>query len=88
VELHNFSSSPNKIRMIKPKKMKWAGHLARMGAKMNAYRISVGRPKGKRPLGRPRRRLECNIKMNFRELGWGVMNWIHLFQGRDQQRLL
>jgi hypothetical protein len=55
-ELHNFCSSPNIIRMIKPRRMRWEGHVARMGAKRNVYRILVGKPKVKRPLGRARHR--------------------------------
>jgi hypothetical protein len=54
--------------------MRWAGHLARMGEKRNAYRILVGKPEGKRPLGRPRRRWVDNIKMDLREIGWGGMD--------------
>jgi hypothetical protein len=64
------------------------GHVARIGAKRNAYRILVGKPKGKRPLGRPRCRLVINIKMDFRELGWGGMDWLYLAQDRDQWRAL
>jgi hypothetical protein len=56
--------------------------------KRNAYRISVGKPEGKRPLGRTRRRWEDNIKMDFREIGWGGMDWIDLAQDRDQWRTL
>jgi hypothetical protein len=65
-ELHNLYSSPSIIRMIKSRTMKWAGHLARMGGKRNAYKILVGKPEGKRPLGRPRRRWVENIKMDPR----------------------
>jgi hypothetical protein len=54
-----------------------------MGAKRNAYRILVGKPEGKRPLGRPKRRWEDNIKMNIREIGWGGMDWIDLAQDKD-----
>jgi hypothetical protein len=67
-ELHNLYSSPNIIRMIKSRKMRWAGHVARMGETTNAYRILVGKPEGKRPLGR--RRWVDNIKMYLREIGW------------------
>jgi hypothetical protein len=63
-------SSPNIIRMIKSRRMIWAGHAARMGEKRNAYRILVGMPEGKSPLGRPRRRWVDNIKMDLREIGW------------------
>jgi hypothetical protein len=59
-----------------------------MGEKRNAYRILVGEPVGKRPLGRPRRRWEDNIKMDLREIGWGGMDWIDLAQDRDQRRAL
>jgi hypothetical protein len=57
-----------------------------MGAKRNAYRVLVGKPEGKRPLGRPRRMLEDNIRMDLREIGWGGMDWIGLAQDRDQWR--
>jgi hypothetical protein len=64
--------------MIKSRRMKLAGHVARMGEKRTAYRISVGKPKGKRPLGRPRRKWVDNIKMNLREIGWVGIDWIYL----------
>jgi hypothetical protein len=67
--------------MIKSRRMKWARHVARMGTR-NAYRILVGKPDGKRPLGRPRRRGVNNIKIDHREIGWNGMDWIHLAQGR------
>jgi hypothetical protein len=63
-------SSPNIIRVIKSRRMIWTGHVARMGERRNAYRILVGKPEGKRPLGRPRRRWVDNIKMDLREVGW------------------
>jgi hypothetical protein len=63
-------SSPSKIRKIKSRMMRWAGHVARMWEKRNAYRILVGKPEGKRPLGRPRRRWVNNIKIYVREMGW------------------
>jgi hypothetical protein len=74
--------------MIKSRRMRWAGHVARMGEKRDAYRILVGKPGGKRPLGRPRRRWVDNIKMNLREIGWVGVNWIDLAQDRDQWRAL
>jgi hypothetical protein len=67
--LHNSNSSPSIIRIIKSRRMIWAGHVARMGEKRNAYRILVGKPEGQRPLGRPRRRWVDNIKMDLREIG-------------------
>jgi hypothetical protein len=69
--------------MIKWRRMRWAGHVARMGETRNVYRILVGKPEGKRPLGRPRRRWVDNIKMDFREIGWDGMDWIELAQDRD-----
>jgi hypothetical protein len=68
-ELNNLYSSPNTIRMIKSRMMRWAGHVARMGATWNAYRILAGKPEGKRPIGRPRRRWVDNIKIDLREIG-------------------
>jgi hypothetical protein len=69
-ELNNLYSSPNIIRVIKSRRMRWTGHVARMGEKSGAYRILVGRPEGRPQLGRPRRRWEDNIKMDLREMGW------------------
>jgi hypothetical protein len=69
-ELHNLYYSPSIIKMIKSRKIRWAGHVARIGENRNAYRIFVGMPEGKRPLGRPRRRWADNIKMNLRKIGW------------------
>jgi hypothetical protein len=87
-ELHNLYSSPSIIRMIKSRRLRWVGHVARMGEKRNAYRISVGKPEGKRSVGRPRRGWVDNIKLNIRETGWGGMDWIDLAQNRDQGRAL
>jgi hypothetical protein len=75
-ELHNLCSSPDIIRMINSRRMKWACHVARMGETRNAYRILVGKPKGKRPLGRPRCRWVDNINRDLREIGWDGMDWI------------
>jgi hypothetical protein len=72
--------------MIKLRRVRWAGHVERMGVKRNAYRMLVGKPEGRRPLGRPRCRWMDDIKMDLREIGWSGMNWIDLAQGRDQQR--
>jgi hypothetical protein len=66
--------------------MRWAGHVARMGEGRNVYRVLVGKPEGKRPLGRPRRRREDGIKMDLREVGWGGVEWIQLAQDRDRWR--
>ncbi|KAJ4429551.1 hypothetical protein ANN_21720 [Periplaneta americana] len=85
-ELHALYSSPDIIRNIKSRRLRWAGHVARMGESRNAYRVLVGRPEGKRPLGRPRRRWKDNIKMNLREVGYDDRDWINLAQDRDQWR--
>jgi hypothetical protein len=66
--------------------MRWAGHVAHLGGTRNACRTFVGKPEGKRPVGRLRRKWENNIKMDLRETGWGGMDWIHLAQDRDQWR--
>jgi hypothetical protein len=87
-ELHNLYSSISIIRMIKPRMIRWAGHVARIEGKGNAYMILVGKPEGKRPLGRPRRRWVDNIKMDLTEIGWDGMDWIDLAQDRDQWRAL
>jgi hypothetical protein len=81
-ELRNLYSSPDIIRQIKSRRMRWAGHVARMGEGRNLYRVLVGKPEGKRPLVGPRRRWENEIKMDLMEIGWGV-EWIHLTQDRD-----
>jgi hypothetical protein len=83
-ELHNLYSSPNIIRMIKSRRMRCAGHVARMGEPRNAYRLLVRNPEGNRLLGRPRHRWVDKIKMDLREIGWDGMDWIDLAEGRDQ----
>jgi hypothetical protein len=70
--------------MMKSRRMRWAGYVACMGAIRNAYTILVGKPAGKRPLGRLIHRWGDNIKMDVREIGWGGMDWDHLAQNRDQ----
>jgi hypothetical protein len=82
-ELHNLYSSPDIIRQIKSRRMRWAGHVACMREGRNVYRVLVGNPKVKRPLERPRRRWEDGIKMDLREIGWVGVQWIHLAQDRD-----
>jgi hypothetical protein len=76
-ELHGLYSAPSIVRVIKARRMRWAEHVARMGEVRGAYNILVGRPEGRRPLGRPRRRWEDNIKMDLREIGFGDVDWIH-----------
>jgi hypothetical protein len=87
-ELHGFYSSPSIVRVMKARRMRWAGHVARLGEARGAYKILVGRPEGRRPLGRPRRRWEDNIEMNLGEIGFGDVDWIHLAQVRDTWRAL
>jgi hypothetical protein len=87
-ELHNLYSSPSIIRILKSKRMRWAGHVARMGERMNAYRILVGKPEGKRPLRRPKRRWVDNIIMDLTEIGWYGVDWIDMAQDREQCRTL
>jgi hypothetical protein len=70
--------------IIKARKMRWAGHVIRMGEKKNAYRLLVGKSEGNRPLGRPRRRWLCNIRMDLVEMEWGDVDWIGLAQDRDR----
>jgi hypothetical protein len=74
--------------MIKSRRMRWAGHVARMGEKRNVYRLLVGKPERKRPLGRPRRRWMDNIKVNLLEIGLNVVGWIGLAQNRYRWRAL
>jgi len=70
-ELNDMYCSPNIVRVIKSRRMKWAGHVARMGEKRGVYRVLVGKPEGKRPLGRPRRRWVDNIRMDLQDVGCG-----------------
>jgi len=81
-------SSPNIVRVIKSRRMRWAGHVACMGEERGVYRVLVGKPEGRRPMGRPRRRWVDNIRTDFQEVGCGYMDWIGLAQGRDRWRTL
>jgi ribosomal protein L37E len=94
-ELRDLYSSPSTIRIIKSKRIRWAGHVARMGEKRNAYRLLVGKPEGKKPLGRPRRRWVDNIRMDLGEVGpplWssGQSSWLQIrrpgFDSRHYQK--
>jgi hypothetical protein len=76
------------IRHIKSRRLRWAGHVERMGEGRNVYRVLVGTHEGKRLLGRPKRRWEDGIKMNLREIVWGAVEWIQLAQDRDRWRAL
>ena len=87
-ELKGLYSSPNIVRVIKSRRMRWAGHVAHMGEGRGVYRVLVGKPKGKRLLGRPRRRWEDNIRMDLQEVGLGYEDWIRLAQDRDRWRVL
>jgi hypothetical protein len=87
-ELHDLYSSPSIIRIIKSRRMRWVGHVARMGDKRNVYRLLVGKPEGKRPLGIPRCRWVENIKRDLRGLGWGDVDWIGLAKDRNRWRAL
>jgi hypothetical protein len=87
-KLRHLYSSPIIIRMIKSRRMRWAGHVARMGEKRNTYRLLMGEPEGKRPLGRPRRKFVDNIRMDLGEVGLGDVDWIGLVQDRNRWRAL
>jgi len=87
-ELNDMYSSPNIVRVIKSKRMRWAGLVARMGEERGAYRVLVGKPEVKRPLGRPRHRWVDNIRTDLQELGCGYMDWIGLAHDRDSWRTL
>ena len=80
--------SPNIVQVTKSRRMRWAGHVARMREGRGVYRVLMGKPEGKRPLGRPRHRWEDNIRMDLQEVGLGYENWIGLAQDRDRRRAL
>jgi len=86
--LNDLYCSSNTFWVIKSRRMRWAGHVARMAARRGAYRVLVGKPEGKRPLGRPRHRWEDNIKMDHQEVGCEGMDWIELDQDKDRWRAL
>ena len=83
-ELNDLYSSPNIVRVIKSRKMRWAGHVARMGKERGVCRFSVGKPEGRTPLGRPKHSWVDNIRMDLQEVGCGYMDWIGLAQDRDR----
>jgi len=87
-ELHDLYCSPNIVRLIKWRRMRWAGHVAQMGEERGVYRVLVAKPEGKRPLGRPRRRWVYNIRMDLQEVGCENVDWIGLAQDRDRWRTL
>jgi len=87
-ELNDLYCSPNIVRVVKSRRMRWAGHVARMGERRDVYRVLVGKPEGRRPLGRHRCRREDNIKMDFQELRCGCMDWIEMAQDRHRWRAL
>jgi hypothetical protein len=87
-ELHDLCSSPSIIRIMKSRRMRWAGHVARMGEKRNVCRLLVGKPEGKRRLGRPRCKWVDNIRMDLGEVGWGDVDWIGLAKDRNRWRAL
>jgi len=85
-ELRDLYSLPNTVRVVKSRRMRWVGHVARMGEGRGLHRVLVGKPEGKRPLGRPRHRWEDNIKMDLKEVGGGE-DWMELAQDRDSRHL-
>ena len=87
-ELNDLYCSPNIVRVIKSRRMRWAGHVACTGERRVVYRVLVGKPEGKRPLGKPRRRWEDNIKMDLQEVGCWGMDWMELAEDRNRWRAL
>ena len=82
-ELHSLYRSPNIVRMIKTRRLSWAGHVVRMKKGRSAFKILTGKPSGKRPLGRTRSRWEDNIRMDLEEIGINAGNWVDSAQDRD-----
>jgi hypothetical protein len=87
-KLNDLYSSPSISRIMKVRRMGWVDHVARMGEKRNSFRLLVGRPEGRRPLGRPRRRWVDSIMMDLLEVGWGDVDWFGLAQDRAGGELL
>ena len=87
-ELNDLYSLPNIVRVVRSRQMRWAGHVVRMGEDRGVHRVLVGKPEGKRPLGRPRRRWEDNVKMDLQEVGGDRGYWMELAQDRDRCRAL
>jgi len=87
-ELNGLYCSPNIVRVIKFGRMRWAGNVARMDEERGVYRVLVGKPEGRRPMGRPRRRWVGNIRIDLQEVGCGDKDWIGLAQNRDKWRTL
>ena len=87
-ELNDLYSLPNIVWVVKSRRMRWAGHVARMGEDRGVHRVLVGKPEGKRQLGRPRHRWDDNIKMDLQEVGRGSGDWMELAQDRDGWRSL
>ena len=87
-ELNDLYSAPNIVRLIKLRRMRCAGHVVLMGEEREVYRVLVGKPAGRRPLGRPRHRWVDNIRVDFQEVGRGCLDWIGLVQDRDGLRTL
>jgi hypothetical protein len=87
-ELNDLYSLPNIVRVVKSRRMRWAGHVARMGEERGVHMVLVGKPEGKRPLGRPRRKWDDNSKMDVQEVGGGRRDWMELAQDRDRWRAL
>jgi len=83
-ELNDLYCSPNIVRVVKSRRMRWAGHVARMGEGIDVHKVLVGKPEGKRELGRRRNRWEDNIKMDLQKVGCGGVDWMELAQDRDR----
>jgi hypothetical protein len=88
IDIISLYSLPNLVRVVKSRRMRWGGHWARMGEGRGVHRVLVGKPEGRRSLGRPRRRWEDNIKRDLQEVGGGCGDWIERAQNRDRWRAL